>query len=354
MKSNGKKICVCAAQVPFMRGGAEIQVENLCRELNARGFETELVNIPFKWYPEQQLMDNAMVWRLMDLRESNGRKIDLVIATKYPTYAVRHDNKVTWLIHQHRMAYDLYDALGDAPNSELFGNESRETVRKAIVHIDNVALSESKRIFAESKNVQKRLRHYNSIASEVLYHPPNNANQYYSGQYGDYILSVSRLDPIKRLDLLIRALEYTTQNVKVRIVGTGMDFDRLTNLALELGVEDRVEFMGFVKDEDVINLYANARAVYFAPWDEDYGYITLEAFLARKPVITCRDSGGVLEFVSDGVCGTVSAPIPQEIGRVIQRLWEDKKMCRRYGLAGYDRIKDINWDNAIEKLTETL
>ena len=95
-----------------MRGGAEIQVANLCRELIARGFEAELVQIPFKWYPEQQLLDNAMVWRLMDLKESDGRKIDLVIATKYPTYALQHNNKITWLIHQHRMAYDLYDALG--------------------------------------------------------------------------------------------------------------------------------------------------------------------------------------------------------------------------------------------------
>ena len=354
MKGNGKKICVCATQVPFMRGGAEIQVENLCQELKARGFEAELINIPFKWYPEQQLLDNAMVWRMMDLNESNGDKIDLVIATKYPTYAVRHENKVTWLIHQHRMAYDLYDSLGDAPNSELRGTESREAIRRTIIHIDNIALPESRHIFAESQNVEKRLMHYNGIASEVLYHPPKNAESYYPGDYGDYILSVSRLDPIKRLDFLIRALSFTTKDIKAYFVGTGKDIDRLTKLATELGLEDRVKFLGFTTEAELLSLYANARAVFFAPWDEDYGYITLEAFLSRKPVVTCNDSGGVLEFVSDGVCGTVSPPIPEAIGEGIQTLWDDKVKCRQYGLAGYERVKHIKWDNVIAKLTQTI
>ncbi len=278
----------------------------------------------------------------------------MVIATKYPTYAVQHDNKVTWLIHQHRMAYDLYDALGDNPESELRGNRSRDAVRKAVIHIDNTALLESKRIYAESKNVNQRLWHYNQIESEVLYHPPNNAQKYRPGEYGNYILSVGRLDPIKRLDLLIRALAHTSRDVKACIAGTGADRDRLERLALELGVMDRVEFLGYICDDDVISLYANARAVFFAPWDEDYGYITLEAFLARKPVITCRDSGGVLEFVSDGVCGAVSEPVAEALGQSIETLWEDKEKCRKYGRAGYELIKDINWDTVIQKLTETM
>jgi glycosyltransferase involved in cell wall biosynthesis len=337
-----------------MRGGAELQVENLCRELRTRGFETELVSIPFKWYPEQQLLDNALVWRLMDLTESKGMKVDLVIATKFPTYAVSHTNKVTWLIHQHRMAYDLFDALDDSPKSELRGTASREAVRKAIHALDNKTLPESRRIFAESQNVQKRLSHYNGIASDVLYHPANNAERFVFGEYGDYILSVGRLDSMKRIDLLLGALVHAPTNVKALVAGTGPESARLRSLCDQYGLADRVSFLGFVPDEDLFRLYAGAFAVFFAPFDEDYGYITLESFLSGKPVVTCSDAGGVLEFVTDGVCGIVCAPAPEALGEAIGTLYADKAKCRAFGRAGYERVKGINWDNVVNKLTATL
>jgi hypothetical protein len=99
-------VVVCAAQVPFVRGGAEYLVEELVRQLRRHGCRAELVNVPFKWYPKEEILAHASAWRLIDLSESNGRPIDLAIATKFPTYFVRHPHKVTWLVHQYRAAYE--------------------------------------------------------------------------------------------------------------------------------------------------------------------------------------------------------------------------------------------------------
>src|SRR5262245_65398896 len=103
----GQTILVCEAQVPFVHGGAEAHVRQLVAELRARGHAAERVSLPFKWYPKEEILAHAAAWRLLDLSESNGRPIDLLIATKFPTYLARHPRKVTWLVHQHRGAYEL-------------------------------------------------------------------------------------------------------------------------------------------------------------------------------------------------------------------------------------------------------
>ena len=329
-------------------------VENLCRELRERGFETEIINVPFKWYPPEQILDSALIWRLMDLSESNGVKNDLIIATKFPTYVAKHSNKVTWLMHQHRMAYDLYDYLGDSKYNELRGTEAKENIRKKIIEIDNKTILESNAVYSISKNITQRLKHYNNISSNVLYHPPSNADKLYCNEFDDYIVSVGRLDPLKRVRLLVESLKYCSPSIKAYIAGKGVDFLELQRLAKECKVEDRVKFLGYVNDDDLLHLYANSFGVFFAPKDEDYGYITLEAFLSRKPVITCTDSGGVLEFVVDGVNGYVSSPEPEILGESIQRMWEDKNRCRSFGLEGYNKVKDISWDNVIRELTRYL
>ena len=100
------RIAVCAPQVPFERGGAEIFADDLVAELRARDHDAELVTVPFKWYPGERVLTQAFLWRLLDLEEANGRPVDAVIATKFPSYAVRHPRKVVWLFHQHRGAYD--------------------------------------------------------------------------------------------------------------------------------------------------------------------------------------------------------------------------------------------------------
>lgn len=346
-----KKIAVLHAQVPFVRGGAELMVENLTRELCARGYDAELVSIPLKWYPNHTLLDSYLMWRMVDLTESNGQKIDLVIGTKTPTYLARHPNKVLWLMHQERIAYDLADnVMAGGLNTIPGGME----VQRKIVAMDNLAIPEAKLKYAISQNVSNRLKQYNGLDAQTLYHPPGLAGRYYTEEYGDYILSVGRLDKKKRVDLMIAALQYCDKRITAIIGGKGNELEPLQRYAEKLGVADRVKFLGFVSDEDVLKLYANALGVYFAPLDEDYGYITLEAFLSHRPVVTSLDAGGVLEFARHGENAYVTEAEAEALGQSFDRLFHDKQKARDFGIAGYETVKDISWDTVVEQLTQTL
>src|SRR4029453_3432105 len=102
-----RRIVVAEAQVPFVRGGAEVRVQALIEQLQRRGHDVEKVAIPFRSQPKEELLAQAAAWRLLDLSSSNGQPIDLLIATRFPTYFARHPHKVAWVIHQHRAAYEL-------------------------------------------------------------------------------------------------------------------------------------------------------------------------------------------------------------------------------------------------------
>lgn len=342
-----KKVAICASQVPFVKGGAELLVQALYEELRKRGFDADVIQLPYKWYSNQQLLNTCFAWRMLDLSESNGEKIDLVIPTKTPSYLIRHPNKVVWLIHQYRQ---VYDQLG-TPYSPY--TEKDKKFIDQIKMMDELALKEAKKIYTISQNTADRLMKYNSIKGEVLYHPPKHYGKYYHDTYGDYILSVGRLESVKRVDLLIKALKYTDRQIRAVIAGKGPYMDSLKRLAEQEKLQDRVSFLGFVDDNELLKLYANARGVFFAPFDEDYGYITLEAFLSKVPVITTKDSGGVLEFVEDGINGFVHEIDPEAIGRSFNQLINNK-LCEEFGNHGYEKVKDISWDIVIDKLTETI
>jgi len=339
-------VVVCEAQVPFVQGGAEFHVAELVRQLRAHGHATELVRVPFKWYPKDEILAHAAAWRLLDLSESNGRRIDLVICTKFPTYFVRHPRKVAWLIHQHRAAYEL----AGTPFSDFTHEEADVALRERIIGLDTTMLRECSRLFANSANTAARVTRYNGLAAEPLYHPPRLADRLHGGPAGAYMLSVGRLEAVKRVDLAIRAMTDAPSDVSLFIAGTGTFREPFEALAASLDLGDRVRFLGEVDDDALIRLYAGALGVIFPPFDEDYGYVTIEAFLARKPVVTTNDAGGPNEFVVDGVNGFVCAPDPAALGAAIGRLHADRGRAAAMGEAGYDRARTVTWTGVVDRL----
>jgi glycosyltransferase involved in cell wall biosynthesis len=341
-----RTVLVCEAQVPFVYGGAERHVRGLVRELRRHGYRAKKVSIPFKSYPKSELLAQTALWRLVDLSEANYEAVDMVIATKFPTYFVRHPNKVTWLFHQYRAIYDLCGT----PFSEFDHSEADVRLRHRLIGLDTEVLAESKRLFSNARNTAARLAKYNGLAAEPLYHPPPLAETLAAGPFGDYVLSVGRLELNKRVDLIIRALALAGRQVRLVIAGHGADRRRLEDLVTMLGVADRITFTGDIDDRQLVDLYAQALAVVFPPIDEDYGYVTLEAFLARKPVITTTDAGGPLELVENGVNGIVAEPTAEAIATAIARLVGDHAFARRLGDAGFERAKLITWAGVVERL----
>ncbi len=341
-----KRILICAAQVPFVRGGAEYLVEGLREALLARGYLVDVVSLPFAWHPPPRIIESALAWRLVDVTSVNEIPIDQVIGTKFPSYLVRHPRKVVWLVHQLRQMYDWYGT----PLSDVCNIPEHRTVRQSVFQMDRQGLGEAQRVYTISRNVSQRLQRFNGVPSVPLYPPSRYAAHLRSGPYGDYILSASRLDAAKRLDVLLHALAQTDSPVRAIIAGQGEERERLETLAATLGLGQRVYFLGFVETAELVELYAGARAVYYAPVDEDYGFATVEAFGAARPVVTTNDAGGVLEFVQDGVNGYVVTPEPRLIAARLERLMADAPLAARLGLAGQALVRPITWDRVVEEL----
>ncbi|MFQ5743671.1 MAG: glycosyltransferase family 4 protein [Acidobacteriota bacterium] len=349
-----QRVCVVAPRVPFLRGGAELLDEQLAAALAGEGYEVETITIPYVWSPTRLALQQALAWRLLNLTAEalgKGVKVDLVIATKFPSYLVRHPNKVVWTIHQQRELYDLHGS----EFGPLSISEEDRSLRQAIIDIDQQALSESRALFSISENISRRLWQYSGFKAQTLYPPPKLYDALRSGPYDDYLLYIGRLDPLKRIDLTLRALRATESPVRLLIAGRGPHRAELERLATDLGLSDRVQFLGYVSDDDVVGLYAGCFAVILTPLDEDYGFTTLESFLAGKPVVTTSDAGGVLEFVEDGACGFVVAPEAEIIAERIDTLYRDRALCETLGMEGRARVRQrVSWKTVIKALTGTL
>lgn len=346
------RIAVTNTQAPFVTGGAELHAINLCNALREAGHEAELVTIPFNWRSAEGLLDHVIAASNIDLAEFFGAPIDLMIGLKFPAYLMRHPNKVVWLLHQHREAYDLWDAgLGG-----LRQQEGGQTMRKIIADIDTRALGTVKRLFANSRNVAGRLQRYNGIQAEPLYHPPPLAGSIRAGEYGNYFYFPSRISGLKRQALVLEALVKCQSPARIVFSGgadSSNDAAGFRGKIEELGLSDRVEWRGHVNNNEMLDLYANARAVIFPPLDEDLGYVTLEAMLAKKPVITTTDSGGPLEFISDGAQGLVVKPDSKALADAFDRLWQRPDDAQRMGENArkrYDAL-GISWTNVVRSLT---
>jgi glycosyltransferase involved in cell wall biosynthesis len=334
------RLAVAMPQVPFERGGTEIFADGLVGALREAGHEAELVTIPFKWYPNERVLTQAFLWRLLDLDEANGQRIDAVIATKFPSYVVRHRNKVVWLLHQFRQAWDF-----DRTEFGQFSESAEDrALRRKVLELDRVSLGEARKIFTTSSIVAGRLHESVGLDAEVLAPPPAPL-RFRCDEYGDFVLSVNRLDRAKRIDLLIEAAA-RVPGVRVVIAGDGPDRERLEQLA-----NGRVEFVGRVSDDQLADLYARCRAVYYAPVNEDYGLVPYEAFLSDKPVITTTDAGGPLDIVHDGGTGRVVGPTVDELASALT-FTDDE--ARALGRAGHEIASRVTWSACVERLLSAV
>ncbi len=345
-KPRGLRVLIATTRVPFIEGGAELHAEGLRRALAEAGHKTEILSIPFKWYPPERILDQMLACRLMGAGEA-----DCLIGLKFPAYLIPHANKVVWLLHQHRQAYELWQhSMGD-----LHAYSSGAGVRQAIHRADMELLPQAQRLYANSRNVAARLKLYCGIDAAPLYHPPPDAPNLHDGPAEDFLYFPSRINPLKRQRLVIEALSYTRTKVRVCFSGFGVEpgYDQAClALARKLKVQKRMEWLGVVSEEAKRELYARSLGVLFPPLDEDYGYVTLEAMLSSKPVITCEDSGGPLEFVLDRQTGLICEPTPEAMAAAMDELWENRGAAREWGEAGRERYRGlrIDWGTVLEKL----
>jgi len=347
------RVLVAYPSVPYTSGGAERLVEDLVAALNARAYDAEPLSIPFIVRDPSSLVTHAAIWREMPLANAAGESADLLISTKFPSYLLQHPNKVVWLVHQYRQLYELFGTR----YGEFSGSNEQQSLRRLLMQADKVALEECRARFAISENVAARLKRFLGLQAESLLPPLPLEGRYYSKAAEPYFLSVGRLCSIKRVDLAIKALPSIPDRFTLKIVGVPDEpgvKDYLDSVIEKHHLQNRAEFLGRVSTDELFELYARATAVIYPPFDEDYGYVTLEAFASAKPVITCADSGGTLQFVRDGKNGFICAPEESELAAVINRLIEDTELYAAVCAGARDSYVSSTWDQVVEKLTAPL
>lgn len=344
------KILIVNAMVPYVRGGAEALATTLVRQLELAGHSAELLNIPFQYEPAQQIPLQMLLVR--ELQISN---VDRVIALKFPAYLVRHSHKILWILHQYRQAYDLFGtSLSNIPP----GTDG-DMLRRAIHSADGEAFAEARRVFGISANVVGRLQTFNRVRGEVLIPPPPDAERFLPAPGSGYVFAGGRVSRIKRQHLLVEAMALVKSAGRLVVAGPAEDqsyADRMVSFVRDQGLAERVTLdFRFLTREEYVQYLNQADAVAYVPVDEDaIGYVTMEAAIAHKPVITTNDSGGVLELVDSNVVGWVSQPTTRALARSIEEALGDGKgtLARGQVLHARWQSKQVNWPETVRRLLE--
>ena len=343
-----RRILVVTSGALFVRGGHLTIAEETAAALRRAGHVAEVLVTPQNRFG-RQASAYLSTW-MTDVRlTADGHPVDQVISLRFPSYAVRHPHHVCWLNHRMREYYDLWDRF-----TRGLGRRGRlkEGVRRRVLHtVDHWLLTRNvTRLLAQSRTIQARLRRFGGIASEVLYPPPPE-RPYRTDGYGDYVFAVSRLHPLKRMGLLVEAAALMKdRTLHVRIAGEGEETALLAERIEALGLRDRVELLGPISDGALVDHYARCRAVYFAPWNEDYGFVTLEAFRSGKGVITTPDSGGPAELVEHEANGLVAPPTAEGIAAALDRIAGDRALAERLGSAARTSAGRFTWPATVDVL----
>jgi glycosyltransferase involved in cell wall biosynthesis len=347
---NPKRVLVVTSGALFVRGGHMVIAEETCAALRRAGHHAELFVTPQNRFGRQASAYLAN-WMTDVGQTADGKPIDQVISFRFPSYAVRHPRHVCWLNHRMREYYDLWERFTRGLGRK---GKLKEGVRRKVFHaVDRYLLTRNvTRLVAQSKTIQARLQRFGGIPSELLY-PPAPERPYRTEGYGDYVFAVSRLHPLKRLDLLVEAAGKTKdRSLRVKIAGDGEQAPLLRERIRALGLEGRVELLGAIDDAQLLEHYARCRAVCFAPQSEDYGFVTLEAFRSGKAVLTASDSGGPAELVENGKSGWVTAPTPEALAGALDELAADRARAERLGQAALAAAGTHTWEHAVARLVD--
>jgi glycosyltransferase involved in cell wall biosynthesis len=324
---------------------------SLMTALEEYGHQASLITTPS--YPfGHQAREYWDTWRT-NVRTANGRRVDHIISTRYPSYAVRHPSHVCWLNHTMREYYDLWERFSGPLSAR---GRMKERVRRGLIHAadSHFFFWHVKRMYAQSRTVQERLRRWNRTSSEVLY-PPAPQRDYRCDGYEPFMFVVSRLTPLKRVDLILDALaQPIARGVRCVIAGTGDAESALHAQAHTLGLAGRVDFVGRISDASLVDYLARCRAVVFTPLQEDYGFVTAEAFASAKAVVTTTDAGGPAELVQHDAEGLVVPPAAEDLAGAIARLWDCQEDAEAMGAQAAARSATMQWRHVAEVLGRPL
>jgi glycosyltransferase involved in cell wall biosynthesis len=307
---------------------------------------------------------------------------DLLISTQPPSFAVDHRRHLSLFSHHQRLYYDLSDVWVAAG----FADAAVHHHAARLVHrVDQRHLSRVDLFLAASEVVRERLRQANGLVDNVgVYLAGTGVHEtLIAGREPrqEHVLCVTRHEFPKRAELFVHAMAHLP-GVPARIVGSGGRLGFAIDLARRLtapgcdldAVEDaelwvnrgrladgappgspvvaNMEFLGQVGDAELGRLYAESLCVVAPAYLEDYGLTVIEAMAAGKPVIVCRDGGGLCLAVEHGVNGLVVEPTGRAIAEAVTSLREQPGLAREMGERARATAAEYTWGRAMRQIMD--
>lgn len=356
------KLLIAISQLAF-KGGAERVVLNIAKHMskkhmvtiltanydknstykNFQKFDIKSMNVKSRFFPLKQIL------MLIKFSRLKLRDYDLINVHDFPATALSLRNKnVIWYCHTPpRLFHDLKDYELKKVNPLL-----RPLARcyvTAMQVIDKSLVKKIPMIIANSINVQARIKKFYNRTSKVIY-PGVPVNENGKFRFKKILVSVSRLYPEKRVEMVAEAMKYLP-GYKLFIVGEGPSRASIEKTITKNKLEN-VFLLGNVSEKKLRSLYRDCFAVIYMPIDEDFGLIPIEANSYGKMVIGVRE-GGLKETVIDGKTGLlIDNPTPKKIAQAIKKL--EKIDPRTHVKTCIDHVKKFSLDNFNKRVEQAF
>ncbi len=337
--------------------------------------------------------------RLLQFEALDVSAYDAVLCTQPGSYAVRHARKVVLFYHHVRTFYDLQEVIEGARRHDVALHQLAAFI---VRDIDGFYLTPDVPVLAGSRRVKRRLADHNGLSDNVTVFDAgiDEAFLHYDRPLRfESPLCVGRHEFPKRTELFLHAMCHV-EGLTGRIVGAGSYTERLKALASWLRLrhddprhraapsgsacqvdDDRLwrdealhlswealreaaavadpqlppvaRFLGRATPDELLKEYASALCVVCPAFDEDFGLTCLEAMACGKPVVACRDGGGYVELIDDGVDGFLVEPTGPAIAAAVERL-RDVDLARAMGARGREKARTFTWARAIDQVEAAL
>jgi glycosyltransferase involved in cell wall biosynthesis len=276
---------------------------------------------------------------------------DTIIANDWPSNFISLRNKnVVWICYSpKRDFYDLKDYYLDGVGIKK--RISSFLKRAVFEKIDKISAKKMKIIFPISKTVQERTKKYYNLNGEIFY-PGINFNEYKTGNYENYILSIARFVKPKRIELIIEAMKkIRNKNLKLYVIGSGPNKKEIEKLCNK---SKNVKFLGEINDKELKELYSNCLAVVYIPKEEDWGLVPLEAAASEKPTIGVNE-GGLRETITNNKTGFLIKEITsKKLAEKIDELAYNPKLAQKLGIEAKKYCQRFDWKNILPNFEKRI
>lgn len=365
-------ILIINYEYPPIGGGAAKATYNIVKRIALKndikiyllfGANKEFSNYPFVenveyypvFYPRKSIHETGALGMIIFLFKAaielkkiiKNNKIDLI------HYFFSVPTGLLSFLHMKSIPYIVSLRGGDVPK---YNPGEMQLFHFLLKPLNKLLLKKSKRVVALSNNLGEMAKKELGIKNySVVYNGidiKRKKNNYKKPNGKLKIITISRLIDWKRIDLIIKAIK-DFRDVKLRIIGTGKEENRLKQLVKKLNINDSVEFLGFIKNKDIHKYLINSDIFILPSIGDSFGIVFLEAMACGLPIIAAK-AGGVPEVVHDGYNGFLVEPNNlEELVNVILNLKEDKQLRKTFSVNSLKLVKEkFGWDKGSQQYYE--